>query len=270
MPQAAGTPAIQKRSLPAGVVNIMVLGSDYRPNAGHRTDVIMLVSVNTVKQQVSVISFPRDLYVPIPGWTTQRINTAEPHGGFSLLADTMEQNFGVRPDYDILADFSEFKGIIDSLGGVDVYVGSNLVDRCDLPVQKDGKCSFASGSHHMDGTTALWYIRSRHTSSDLDRLRREQEVLMGIFVRLMSAGAVEHLPQLFKQYQSSVKTNLTVQAIVPLLPTAVKVFNDRKQIRRYALTVKEAQPFVTSTGAQVLLPDYARISQLLDEAIFQP
>ncbi len=254
--------------MPQGVMNIMVLGSDYRPNSGHRTDVIMLVSVNTVKQTVSVISFPRDLYVPIPGWTTQRINTAEPHGGFEMLADTMEKNFGVRPAYYMMTDFQGFKGIIDSLGGVDVYAGAKLVDKCDLPQAENGKCAISVGSHHMDGATALWYIRSRYTSSDLDRLRREQEVMAGIFVKIMSGGATKDLPGLFARYRSSVKTNLTAQAIVPLLPTAANVFADRSLIRRYALTVKEAKPYVTDTGAQVLLPDYDRINQILDEAIF--
>jgi LCP family protein required for cell wall assembly len=256
--------------MPDGVVNIMVLGSDWRESAGHRTDVIMLVSVNTIQQTVSVVSFPRDLYVPIPGWTTQRINTAEPHGGFQMLADTMEQNFGLRPEYYVMTDFNGFKSIIDSLGGVEVYAGSKLVDRCDLPFGENGKCTITPGRQTMDGATALWYIRSRYSSSDLDRLRREQEVMSGVFTKLMSGSAVTDLPGFFALYKSSVKTNLTVQALAPLLPTAGRVFSDRKLIRRYALTVKEAKPFVTETGAQVLLPDYERINQMLDEAIFNP
>ncbi len=264
------TPEANKRAMPQGVVNIMVLGSDWRANSGHRTDVNMLVSVNTVRQTVSIVSFPRDLYVPIPGWTTQRINTAEPHGGFPMLADTMQQNFSIRPDYYVETDFNGFKGIIDSLGGVDVYAGWRLVDRCDLPIGVNGKCTIEPGRHTMDGTTALWYIRSRYTSSDLDRLRREQEVMAGIFTRLMSGSAIKDLPGFFARYKGSVKTNLTAQALAPLIPTASRVFADRSLIRRYALTVKEAKPVVTSTGAQVLMPDYDAIYKMLDEAIFNP
>ena len=256
--------------MPEGVVNIMVLGSDFRPGGGARTDAIMLVSVNTDKKTVSVISFPRDLYVPIPGWTTERLNTAYAHGGFDTLAATMEANFAVRPSGYVLTDFQGFKGIIDSLGGVDIYAGDRLVDRCDLPIAVDGQCTIEPGRYTMDGATALWYIRSRHTSSDLDRLRREQEVLMGIFIRLMSGGGFQDLPGLYASYQGSVQTNLTVQALAPLLPTAAKVFSDRELIRRYALTVNEAKPYVTESGAQVLLPDYDLINQILDEAIFNP
>ncbi len=270
---ASPTPEITAtagRAMPLGVVNIMLLGSDVRATAGSHTDVIMLVSVNIMKQTVSVISFPRDLYVPIPGWTTQRLNTAKPHGGFETLADTMEENFAVRPTYYMQTDFAGFQSIIDSLGGINVYAGSTLVDRCDLPIAENGKCTVQPGLYKMDGATALWYVRSRHTSSDLDRLRREQEVLSAIFVQIMSAGANRDLPGLYARFQSSVDTNLTIQAIAPLLPTAARVFNDRNQIRHYALTVKEAKPFVTDTGAQVLMPDYERISQILDEAIFNP
>ena len=257
-----------QRAMPEGVVNLMVLGSDFREGAGHRTDVIMLVSVNTVNQTVSVVSFPRDLYVPIPGWTTQRINTAEPHGGFDTLAATMESNFGVRPTYYVMTDFQGFKNVINSLGGIDVYIGSRLVDQCDLPMANgEGTCTVDPGLMRMDGDTALWYVRSRHTSSDLDRLRREQEVMMGLFVGVMSGG-LQNLPGLFAQYQASVRTNLTVDAITPLLPTAARVFSDRKLIQRYTMTVKEAKPFVTSTGAQVLLPDYDAINAILDQAIF--
>lgn len=267
-PTAVLSPTPTQRVVPEGVVNIMVLGSDFRPSEGHRTDAIMLVSVNTVKQTVSVVSFPRDLYVPIPGWTTQRINTAEPHGGFDLLAATMYQNFGVKPDYYIMTDFQGFKGIIDSLGGVDVYAGSRMSDRCDLPIAQKGKCTIEPGSYHMDGKMALWYIRARYASSDLDRIRREQEVMMGIFIRLMSNGALQNLPGLYAQYKSSVTTNLNLGAMTPLLPTAATVFANRKLIRRYPLTIKEAKPFVTETGAQVLLPDYDRIEQILNEAVF--
>lgn len=264
------TSAVSQRVMPEGVVNIMLLGSDYRENSGYRTDVMMLVSVNTVKQSVSVISFPRDLYVPIPGWETQRLNTAMPHGGFKMLADTLEVNFGVRPDYYVLTDFNGFKSIIDGLGGVQVYAGSRLVDRCDLPIAVNGICTIEPGLVTMDGETALWYVRSRYSSSDLDRLRREQEVMTGIFTKLMSGGAAANLPSLYNRYKSSVKTNLTIQAITPLLPTALNVFANRKQISRYTMTVKEAKPYVTSTGAQVLLPDYDAINQMLDEAIFNP
>lgn len=257
--------------MPQGVTNIMVLGSDYRASSGYRTDVMMFVSINTVKQTVSVISFPRDLYVDVPGWTTQRLNTAMPHGGFKMLADTLDTNFGIRPDYYVLTDFQGFKSIIDGMGGVKVYVGSRLTDSCDLPIAQNGKCTMEPGPVDMNGDTALWYVRSRHTTNDLYRNIRQQEVMSAIFNRMMTGGVtVTNLPSLLNRYKSTVETDLTAQAAAPLLPTAATVFTDRTRIKRYTMTVnKEVKSYVTNTGAMVLLPDYTAISNLIDEAIFQ-
>lgn len=250
-----------------GTINLLVMGSDYRPSSGYRTDVIMLVSIHGSSGTVSVVSFPRDLYVNIPGWMEQRINTAFPHGGFSLLADTLEYNFGVRPDYYVLTNFSGFTGIVDSLGGVNVNVGQYLRDKCDLPQAVNTYCEVYPGPMHMNGAIALWYVRSRHSSSDLDRLRRAQEVLYGLFSRLMSLDAVSHLPDLYNSYRSSVETNMGIDDMAPLLPVASQVANDSSRIRRYTIGSGLVYPYVTESGAQVLLPNYDAIRQLLREVV---
>ena len=118
--------------IPKGIKTFMLLGSDYRPQIGYRTDVILLVAVNTHKGSISLLSFPRDLWVYIPGWEMQRINTAQPHGGFELLGDTLEENFGFRPDNYAMVDFEGFQQIIDTLGGIEVKAEKAMTDRCDL------------------------------------------------------------------------------------------------------------------------------------------
>ncbi|MFQ5615056.1 MAG: LCP family protein, partial [Anaerolineales bacterium] len=75
------------------------MGSDQRPGeGGFRTDTILLLTLNPGQGIVNITSFPRDLYVYIPGWTMQRINTAPQHGGFELMAATFGYNLGVHPD----------------------------------------------------------------------------------------------------------------------------------------------------------------------------
>lgn len=262
------TPIRITQPMPDGQFNMLVLGSDYRPNSGYRTDVIMLVSINTKKGTVSVISFPRDLYVYIPGWMTQRINTAQPHGGFEMMQDTFEYNFGIRPTHYVMTNFQGFIGIVDSLGGINVNVGQYLSDTCDLPWGSGGYCSVSPGVRTMDGKTALWYVRSRYSSSDFDRLRRAQEVLYGIFSKLMSLDAVTRLPDLYTKYKSSVETNMGLDDIAPLLPVASQVISEPDRIRRFAITPKEATNFRTETGAAVLIPNYEAIQAILQEAIF--
>lgn len=263
------TPTPNKRKVPKGQIELMVFGSDYRPSSGYRTDIMMLVSINTNTHTVTVVSFPRDLYVPIPGWTTQRLNTAFPHGGFEMFADTIEENFGVRPQYYVMTNFQGFVSIINSLGGINVQVGQYLSDTCDLP-QRDmnGYCTVNPGTVTMDGATALWYVRSRHTTNDLDRTRRAQEVLYAVFAKLMSLNAVQRLPELYAAYSSSVETNMDVKDMLPLLPTASKVISDSSLIKRYTFGSREVSNYVTETGAMVLLPNYDAIQEIIDEAVF--
>lgn len=250
-----------------GTVNLMVIGSDWRPNSGYRTDVMMLVSIHPGNGTVSVVSFPRDLYVTIPGWMEQRINTAFQQGGFSLLAETLQYNFGVRPDYYVMTNFDGFIGIIDSLGGVTVNIEKSLTDKCDLPQAVNTYCTVKPGPMNMNGKMALWYVRSRHSTSDFDRLRRAQEVLFGVFTRFMSVDAISHLPDLYNSYRDSVETNMGVEDMAPLLTLASALYSDSSRIHRYAISTGEVYPYVTAGGAQVLLPNYGAIRQIIQEAV---
>ena len=265
------TPVRISQKMPEGMVNLLLLGSDYRPTSGYRTDVIMLVSINTQKGTVSVTSFPRDLYVYIPGWMTQRINTAQPHGGFGMMQDTFEYNFGIRPEYYVMTNFQGFIGIINSLGGIQVDVGAYLSDTCDLPWRSaNGYCSVSPGTITMDGATALWYVRSRHSSSDFERTQRAQEVMLALFRRLMSLDAVSRFPELYEAYQSSLETNMGLQDIAPLVPLASQILADTSRISRYAVGREHVTPYTTESGAAVLLPNYESIMTLLQQAIFGP
>jgi LCP family protein required for cell wall assembly len=251
----------------------LVLGSDFRPSKGYRTDVVMLLTVDTRKHTVSAVSFPRDLYVYIPGADRNRINTAMQRGGFDLLADTFESNFGIRPDFYVMADMQSLTGIVDNLDGITVEASQRLKDKCDRSLEladDEGYCEISAGPNEMDGATALWYVRSRYSSSDFDRLRRAQEVLLAIFSKMMSLKAVANWPEFYAAYIDSVKTNLGVSEILQLLPPAVQIYRDPTRISRYAVTQTEVTPFRTSTGASVQLPNYQKIAEIIDQAVFAP
>ncbi|HEX2980963.1 MAG TPA: LCP family protein [Anaerolineaceae bacterium] len=267
-PSATSDALIDRLPRPDGQVNILLLGSDFRPNSGYRTDVIMLVSLNPKLGTASVVSFPRDLYVYIPGWKQQRINTAQAHGGFDMTVDTFEYNFGVTPDHYIMTNFDGFKGIIDTLGGIDVYAANYMSDSCDLPAADyEGFCSISPGWVHMDGTTALWYVRARHTSSDFDRTRREQEVIQAIFVRLLNLNAVARAPELYNLFINSVETDLGINDILPLLPLATKL-SDTSTIARYAVGPDQVTSWTTEEGAAVLLPNTEAIWDIIRRAAY--
>lgn len=264
---AEPTPTTRVLQKPEGQVNVLLLGSDARPNdGGFRTDIIVWVSLNPKDGFVSAISFPRDLYVAIPGYGYNRINTAFIYGGFDLLADTFEVNFGMRPDHYVLVDFNGFTTVIDSLGGIDVQTAQNLSDTCATWINPNGYCSVGPGLVHMNGDVALWYARSRYSTNDIDRARRSQEVIEAIFNRLMSLDVILKAPSLYDAYVTYVDTDIKLADVVPLLPLASKI-HENKDIRNYVIGYNQAYDWITTGGAQVLVPDIGLIQALIVEAL---
>lgn len=125
IPTAAPTIAVPPRT-----TNILLLGNDDAEMGGGvvRTDSIIVVSINRDRNTASLISIPRDLYVYIPNWTMNRINTAAPYGGVSRLKETILYNFGIPIHYHARVDFDVFKQIIDTLGGIEIAVSCQLED----------------------------------------------------------------------------------------------------------------------------------------------
>jgi LCP family protein required for cell wall assembly len=251
---------------PEGQVNLLLLGSDQRPNGGgFRTDTILLLTVNPQDKTAHLTSFPRDLYVYIPGWTMQRINTAMAHGDFPLMAETFEYNFGVRPENYVMINFWGFRQIIDSLGGVNVNVAVPLSDH------RDGYGTYyvPAGVIHMDGETALWYVRSRYTSSDFERTRRQQEVIVAIFYRLLSLDAVTRAPELYNLYRNNVNSNLSLEDLTPFLPLATQI-GDTDNIDRFYIGRDQVTSWTTPGGAAVLLPNRDDVLDVMRQALNSP
>lgn len=256
---------------PEGQINILLLGSDWRANSGYRTDVIMLISIYTKEEKVSIVSFPRDLWVTIPGVSEQRINTAQAYGGFPLTQKTFEYNFGVSLDYYMMTNFNGFLSIIDTLGGIEINAAQNLTDRCDLSYAHGSTCSIGPGAATLDSEMALWYVRSRYTSDDFDRTRRAQEVIMGILKKVISINGVANAGEIYNTLSSSVVTDMTIGDIIPLISLTAKIINDPTRINTYAIGRSHVTSYVIpSSGANVLLPNYDAIWSVLKTALFTP
>jgi LCP family protein required for cell wall assembly len=257
--------------LPTGQMKILLLGSDQRPDdGGYRTDVIILVVVDPDQMTVSAVSFPRDLWVKVPGLYEMKINQVQALGGFDATAAMFQENFGVKPDYYVMTNFAGFTQFIDKQGGVDVEVGQELTDDCDLPQEVNGDCTIAPGVVHMDGGTALWYVRSRNTSSDYDRLRRAQEVLYAVLKKMINFGTLAKLSEIKAELESNVETNLSISKAVSLLPVAARVLQSPDRIRRFSITEDQATPSWSWDGMWILLPDAGAIRGLLQEAGIKP
>jgi LCP family protein required for cell wall assembly len=255
---------------PDGQVNILVLGSDWRADSGYRTDIVLLVSVYTKENKVSLVSFPRDLWVDIPGLTEERINTAMGYGGFPLLASVFEYNFAIPIDHYIMTNFYGFTNIVDALGGIEIDAAINTSDRCDLSYAHGAYCSVGPGIEYLDGETALWYVRSRYTSNDIDRTRRAQEVLIGLFKKLMSMDAISNAPEIYNLFIDSVETDMSLGDMVQFIDVASAVLSDSNRIQRYSITTDHVTDHTTAGGAYVLLPNYDAIWEVVKQAVYTP
>lgn len=233
-----------------GTINVLILGSDTRPGFyGSRTDTMMIVSLDTKNSKVKMVSIPRDLYVYIPGWRVNRINTADQHGGPRLVAQTILYNLGIEIHHWARVSFDGFISAIDSLGGIEIEVPSTLVDECD-----EVMVSFPAGSNHMDGYTALCYARVRKASSDFARTKRQQEVIKAVFSKVLSIGGIARVPDLYGQFGDMVDSDMELGDILPLIPLAATVASDRSKIEGYTIDLSMVSNYRTSTGAAVLLP----------------
>jgi len=251
---------------PEEQVNILLLGSDQRPDdGGFRTDTIQLVTINPQQGTVKMTSFPRDLYIYIPGYTIQRINTAFQWGGFDAMATAMEYNFGVKPDYYVLTNFWSFVDVINSFGGITVEIGRDL---CDQRNAMGDYCVY-QGPMWMDGDTALWYVRSRYSTGDIDRGRRQQEVLEALFDQLISLDGLQRTPELYNIYKENVTTNLTFNNLVDFLPLATHMAGSR-EIKRYSIGEDQAYNWTNYNGAMVLVPIREAVLELMRQVISEP
>ena len=217
------------------------------------------------ERTVNMTTFPRDLYVYIPGYTVQRINTAFAFGDFDSLALTMEYNFGVHPDYYVLINFWSFVDIVDSLGGITVNVERTFTDHRD----GYGDYTVPAGNIHMDGQTVLWYVRARYTTSDFDRGRRQQEVLEAIGNKLLSLNALTRAPDLYNIYRDNVTTNISLDTVVSLLPLATQL-SDTSRIHRYAIGPQQVYNWTNLSGAMVLVPIREAVLEVMRQALNSP
>lgn len=267
---ATPTPWTEGIEAPPEQVSILVLGSDRRPNGGFRTDIIQLVILRSDSGSANIVSFPRDLYLYLPGVGPERINTAFGIGGFSMMKSVFSYNFGVQPDHYVMTDFDGFIHIIDTLNGIDVEVEKELTDKCDLPNNVNGHCTVSPGTVHMDGAMALWYVRSRYSTSDFDRGRRSQEVLGGIARQLLTLQAISKAPELLNVLRDSMETDMTTGEILALAPILPRLA-EPGHVRRYTIGPSQGSPYIIpETGYWVFWPDLVAIQSILQQAMYFP
>lgn len=208
-------------------LNLLLIGVDKAaPGENGRSDTMMLAQITPGTGEIRLVSFLRDLYLPIPGHGRTRLNAAYYYGGAELLKQTLEENFAVRIDRTVAVDFAAMADLIDQLGGVTVEIDekerrelnrilTSYGQENGIPV--DHLLLQQTGSVMLGGLQALSYSRIRFTDSDFVRVSRQQQVLSALLEQLKAMDAME-LMGLAMRNLDSVSTDLTLRDVFALLP----------------------------------------------------
>ena len=268
-------------------VTLLFMGLDYRScdsqenfaqcdtSKASRTDSMMLVTVDPVSKTAGMLSIPRDMWVNIPGFGYSKINTANflgeankmPGGGPALAMQTVQEFLGVPIQYYAQIDFNAFVKIIDTMGGLSMHI------RERTKVGVIGKHSFylEVGVQTLDGATVLGYARNRYTEGgDFDRARRQQQVIMSIREQVLQLNQLPTLvaksPELYKEVQSGISTNMTLQQVVQLawLMQQIPEENIRKEVIGPPTDIEFGQS-ADGQSIDIPVPDQIRLKR---DAVF--
>jgi LCP family protein required for cell wall assembly len=258
-------------------VNVLVMGLDYRDwedgGDAPRTDTMILLSLDPASRTAGMLSIPRDLWVPIPGYDNNKINMAYrlgeldhvPGGGPELAMKTVEKLLGMDINYYAQIDFNAFVQFIDQIGGVKVDVPYEMdVD----PLGDNNTKTLQPGVQVLPGDLALAYARARNTiGSDFDRAERQQQVIMGIRDRILSAEMLGTLirksPEIYGTISSGVRTNMTLTQVIRMAWIAQQI--PAENIKRGVIGPNQVNFSYSSNGLDILVPIPDEIRLLRDQ-----
>lgn len=263
---------------------ILLMGLDKRPNengTAFRTDSMILVSIDPLTNSVGMLSIPRDLYIEIPpdtvvgnGYGLQRVNSAyvigelaRPGYGPQLAMQTVQYNLGIRVNDYFVFDFNTVIDGINAIGGIEVDVTEAINDP-DYPSMNYGyePLYIPTGRIQMDGALALKYARSRHNSSDVDRARRQQQVIMTVRAKILNLNMIPELvvqaPGLWSNLSRNIRAGLSFDQLLQLAVYLKDI--PRENVKQGVIDYRYVIP-TNWDGASVLIPNRASLGSLMVE-----
>lgn len=201
-----------------GEYNVLLLGIDSRSDRGldaeiaaksYRTDTMILATLDIKEKKARLISIPRDTKVKVKG-NYNKINAAFVYGGIELAKETVENFAGVEIDRTMLVDFKSLTKFVDLLGGVQIDVPVRMYRPTeDIDLQP--------GLQILNGHDALAYSRFRGTAGgDIDRAKRQQEVIQALIKEIVSVKGVAMIPSLYKTMEENIVTDIPLRELMTL------------------------------------------------------
>ncbi len=276
-------------------INVLLLGYGGPGHDGpYLTDSMMLLSIRPAFHEAMMISLPRDLWVKIPALPNNRymigkLNSAyaigidhsdypnvrdewkTDTGGGDLAAATVSQVTGQPIDYWVGVDFKAFRDVVNAIGGIRVDVPTTLDDPFFPAGESTGMMHIRidAGQQQFDGERALEYARSRETTSDFDRSRRQQLIMLAVRQRVFSVNAIPRLLSLLGALQDNVRTNLRPAEMQQLASLAGRIKD--QDIRRVAIDTSNLLRSSFSSNGQYILqpldPSYGALQRFIATAL---
>lgn len=255
--RAANTSWLVKPIDDSKLVNILLVGQDSVPGDDlQRSDTMILCSVNPETKELAMVSFLRDLYVEIPGYSPNRLNTAYALGGFELLEQTLGYNFGVSIDGCLGVNYDGFSKIADTLGGVDIELSP-----AEAEIIGGGA---TAGVNHLNGEQVLAYARIRKLDSDFGRTGRQRNVLSAM-LREIKDSSLSELIGLAEEILPCMTTDMSNSQIMSMLMLCYPALSS--DISTGHVPGEGTYHDANINGMAVLVPDRQMIRQELEDSL---
>lgn len=239
-------------------INFLLVGRDaHGEGENGRSDSMMLCSVDTGANTITLISFLRDMYVTIPGYRDNRLNAAYSMGGSELLIETLKENFDVSIDVSLEIDFEGFVGLIDKLGGVDIALTAREAEHLGH--------GLTEGVNHLDGERALAYSRIRYLDSDFVRTERQRNVLAALMEKYRSAS-FETMLDVTDAFLDESTSDHTDDELLGYALELYVGLNDAKLIT-HRVPADGTYTYETIRGMSVIGVDFEENRELLEELL---
>ena len=196
---------------------VMLMGVDEREGDVGRSDTLMIATLDPKKKKAAILSIPRDTRVKIQGHGFDKINAAYAYGGHKLTQNTVENLLGVEMEHYVLINVNAFTKIIDAIGGVDINVEKRMY--YEDPWDDNGGLviNLYPGQQHMDGKTAITYVRYRDEEGDIGRIARQQKFMQAVMDKLTSPAIIPRIPAIISEVVDCIDTDLSVKQMIEFM-----------------------------------------------------
>ena len=204
-------------SAQTNAINIMIMGVDKRVDDAGRSDTLMVLTYNPNDKKAALLSLPRDTRVHIDKNGYDKINHAYAFGGHELTKKTVESFLNVPINYYVLIDIQAFEKIIDAVGGVDIDVEKRMY--YEDPWDDDGGLviDLKPGLQHLNGKTAIQYVRYRDSEGDIGRINRQQKFMKAFLAQVISPSILPKLPDILNSLSAAIQTDMPLNDMLSLI-----------------------------------------------------